>query len=221
MVNPQIPLLNVKFKLKGGPAVADRKILDGVRRLIIQKVNWVRLGQRMQHNVQSLLAQYLRAQPEYAALINNIGKLRTEFGIKNPNVVEQIINRWLSSITVRTTAIRKRGKGLYGKIVVEGVSTDLHDVLHLGTFTSEKGSEIRWLEWLLEAGDNIIITTHDVQFNPKYSRTGVDIMVRSNQGWRVPPEYSGTINNNYVTRAIDAMFPELEQLIISSIKRSL
>ena len=51
-----------------------------------------------------------------------------------------------------------------------------------------------------------------------FSRTGGPIMRKGGDGWgiaasksRVPPEYSGTASNNFVTRAMDRMAPELEK----------
>ena len=41
------------------------------------------------------------------------------------------------------------------------------------------------------------------------------------RGWRVPPEHSGSEDNNFITRAIDSVLPQLQndltQLFISAL----
>jgi hypothetical protein len=37
--------------------------------------------------------------------------------------------------------------------------------------------------------------------------------------WRVPPEYAGTTNNNFVTKALAQIEEPLEKLVLREIKR--
>jgi hypothetical protein len=71
----------------------------------------------------------------------------------------------------------------------------------------------------MNAGDTIIISTHTIGFYPPASRTGGDIMVRSSRGWKVPSQYSGTIDNNYATRTVDDSLPLMSKEIEDLIRR--
>ena len=38
-------------------------------------------------------------------------------------------------------------------------------------------------------------------------------MQPSQKSWKVPSEFSGTINDNWITRAIDQATPEIEKML--------
>jgi hypothetical protein len=55
--------------------------------------------------------------------------------------------------------------------------------------------------------------------NPR-SRTGSAIMVSSQKiNWRVPAQFAGTVNNNWVTRAIERLDDSLLQQIEKELER--
>jgi hypothetical protein len=106
------------------------------------------------------------------------------------------------------------GNKIIGDIIITAIPADYSDVLgsSAATYKTEKGDTIPWLQWLLLQGDSIVIATHKAVFDPdkaKFSRTGEDIMLPDSVGWRVPPEFSGTADNNFVTRAVLSALPEL------------
>lgn len=214
----RVPLMNIQIRLKESDKQIDDKILDALYKEV-NKMNWKVIGTEILELSRDILGGMLRVQPEYTSLLN--GKLRSELGLEDVSVVEQIIGTWISGITVTTTRIQRRNGQLIGKIILQGLPKDLHDVAHLGTYKTEKGSEIKWLDWLMNLGDNIIITTHTIGFHKESSRTDGAVMVKSERGWSVPSEYSGTSNNNYVTRAVDASLPMLSTEIEKLVKRKI
>ena len=101
------------------------------------------------------------------------------------------------------------------------VPVDLSAFASAGTYTTEKGTAIPWFEWLTTLGDAVIVREYDVESGfPSKSRTGDKIMVRG-KGWRVPPAYSGTETNNFVTRATDSILPELSEFISKTVRTTL
>ena len=56
--------------------------------------------------------------------------------------------------------------------------------------------------------------------NPN-SRTGMAVMVGSNNNWRVPPAFVGTITNNWTTRAIDRIENQVGNIIQKTIENNI
>jgi hypothetical protein len=153
-------------------------------------------------------------QPEYASLLS--GQLKAEFGLPDS---DSRLSQILSTIQDSSNIVRKQTSITGGKISsgirFQMIKSDFEDLVNLGaaSFTTEKGSNLNWLKWLLTEGDSVIIS--DYQFiagSYASSRTGMGIM-RSFGGafWRVPPEFAGTIRNNWITRAIDDASSDIEK----------
>ncbi|GAH09222.1 unnamed protein product [marine sediment metagenome] len=103
------------------------------------------------------------------------------------------------------------------------VRADYGDVLTdiAAVFVTKKGTPLPWLEWLLKFGDKAIVRGYDVApaASSRRSRTGRLIM-KAGRGkrWKVPSEFSGTLRNNFVTRALDGLEPTILKIMESSIK---
>ena len=113
--------------------------------------------------------------------------------------------------------IRDSSNRISASIKLQMIQQDFADLLSLGSasFTSENNSQIDWLRWLLLEGDTIIITNYNFILGPNpASRTGGGIMRKNGAGsWRVPPEYAGTVQNNWITRGLDASVNEINEFI--------
>lgn len=169
---------------------------------------------KMQKNIPPILISHIISQPEYTALMN--GKLMGEFGLPDaPSRLSNILSTIQSGAIIQTKKISISGSKINGSIKLQMVKQDFSDLLSLGdaSFTTEKGSNLQWLSWLLTEGDSIIISNYVFVLGAfASSRTGMGIM-REFEGssWRVPPEFAGNINNNWITRAIDSASREIEK----------
>ena len=66
--------------------------------------------------------------------------------------------------------------------------------------------EMPWLDWLITEGDKPIVKGYKY-VNDTIGRSGQGIMKQeSGESWRVPPEFAGDVNDNYITRALDEPF---------------
>lgn len=177
--------------------------------------------------VGSIIENSVRASGEYPSLLN--GKLRAEFGLVNPEAaVDSVIEAIQNSVKIQVEPIKVIGTRLVGGVLtVQFLSNDMHEVLRIpeGSFESE-GGKVDWLNWLLTQGDRVVLSEYAVNeflgtVSSKDSRTGDALMVKSKRGYRVPPEYSGTINNNWLTRAFDEGESSLLicNVLISELKR--
>lgn len=94
-------------------------------------------------------------------------------------------------------------------------------------FLNQRGTttlrEIPWLAWLLLRGSAPIVQGYEMVFGnfpttrklgQHMSRTGKAIMVPKPSGfWRMPVEHAGTTDNNFVTRALEGIDIEIEQIV--------
>jgi hypothetical protein len=86
---------------------------------------------------------------------------------------------------------------------------------------SVKKAEIAWLDWLLFKGDAIIVADYKfVKYSGK-GRSGMGRMKKDPTGWRVDPAFSGTRNDNFITRALshEKTQKEFSEIIQESMKK--
>ena len=195
---------------------------------IAQKINQALLPQlnkyinnihlKLKNTIPDIVVQSIISQPEYTSLIS--GKLKGEFGLPDAQTrIGQILNTIKSGADITKTPTTIKNNKVSGGIVFKMILSDFQDLLSLGeaSFVTEKGTKLDWLRWLLIEGDSAIIG--DYQFvagASTYSRTGLGIMKEFGGAfWRVPPEFSGSIKNNWITRAIDAASSTIEQQLSS------
>lgn len=189
-------------KIEGQILIACQKKLNTALRLAAPAIR---------RRVGEVCEELIKRTPEYISLIH--GELMGEFGIPD---AESRLDVILSTITrgVRVTPIPIKivRNQFEGGMLIKMIRSDFEDILSLGgsSYISQPSSEeVPWLGWLIGAGDDIVVFSHkiikDLDSNQKLrSRTGQALMVPGS-GWRVPPEYSGTFENNFITRAFDVI----------------
>jgi hypothetical protein len=191
-----------------------------------RRINTSVFRSTLKREVGLLIRNGIIAQPEYGSLATIGDKLNTEIGLLDAeSKLRSLIDIWVRSVEVVMTPPSIVGSRIVGNVVLRAVHSDFADVLgaKAAKYITEKGDEIPWLEWLLLHGNNIIMATHNAVYIPDavaWSRTGHDIMVKGS-GWRVPPEFSGTINNNFITRAIDNILSDVRVVVEREIRSKL
>jgi hypothetical protein len=166
----------------------------------------------------------------YDALIN--GPLDAHFGIPQGQALgklDEIINTIATSILVEHKPIRSRSNEFTGGYIVNIVKSNYEDILLLpgahvvNSFGPEGDELLPWLAWLLLAGNQILVYDYRIQFgNFKKSRSGDAIMVPDEAGgWSVPPAYSGTVRNNWLTRAMKDNAAFIENIIVGAIQHTI
>lgn len=81
---------------------------------------------------------------------------------------------------------------------------------------TEKGVTLPWLEWLLTYGDSIIIVDFGVKYT-RNGRTGGGYMSPEAKPFKVNAMFSGTVDNNFITRAINAKLNDIENDLIRAL----
>lgn len=206
--------IGLSFNILENQSQITKKILDALLPQV--EIYFNKNIDKISKIIPDIIIDAIVAQPEYNAITNGI--LQYELGITNPSQrLSEILNTIKNGSIVQKKPISIKSSGLNGGIKIQMIKKDFSDLLSLGSasITTEEGTQLNWLEWLLLEGDTIIISDHIFVLGPnKYSRTGFGIMRESIGGfWRVPPEYAGNINNNWITRAIDQATPDIENTI--------
>lgn len=157
--------------------------------------------------VPKIIRNSLYNSPEVQSLLD--GDLKAELGVINAKpVIEYIIDKLIDSFVVQYKPFSSFDTIMKGKVEFYMLpSQAIQDIISSGSasYLTQKGVKIPWLEWLLTLGDKIIVRKYTVDFiNTKGSRTGLATMKpNKRRGWRVPPQFSGTEHNNFITRAMD------------------
>jgi hypothetical protein len=170
--------------------------------------------------IKLLVKNALQNEPEYQSLKN--GQLRREFGIENTNNVDVVIAKLIDTLVIDTKAITINSQGLSGGLRITMMPSNFSGVVgseESVVVDNIRGYSLPWLEWLLLKGSQIIVKDYEVKVgsNP-YSRSGDAIMVSSSKNWRVPPEFAGTVTDNWTTRALSTIDDEISKIIQQTIE---
>ena len=211
--------LGVQLKLRTRPATLRREITSAIAR---------QLNKRWTHNtglrgvidtgVSNILLQGMQRSPEYDELISESGRLRQELGLPFPKtMVDPIVQKAADTVRVVFMPFRSQGRRVVGTVRVTALPNNFEDLLvaePTGSYVTEDGKTIQWLDWMLRLGDRIIVLEHRIEYRPGPSRTDSYVMVPAPaHGWKVPSEYSGVVGNNFITRSADAVAPQIGDFI--------
>ncbi|MBY0525610.1 MAG: hypothetical protein K2R98_19550 [Gemmataceae bacterium] len=187
--------------------------------------------------VREVIQTAIVKSPEYDSLLR--GSLREAFGLKDP---QPILDGIVEAVELATVVTRlKASAGNLGGLTISILATGFADVFKVPGTTYASGSRrhgvtlVPWLEWLLFGGDKVILVNFELNLARKSraaSRTGRAIMVRKRhepsrlpprknefQPFRVPPEFAGTTDNNWLTRALGPVAPALQDILQKEVER--
>jgi len=180
---------------------------------------------QIKNSVQNLIKQNIMSEPEYSSLTSSQGKLRLEFGIDNTMMVDMAIDNIVNTVNITLKPVKIANVSLTGGFLLTAIESDeLQMISKSFAQMTEKGVSLEWLRWLLFEGASPIVRGYDVSFsnNNPYSRTGGAVMVKvGRKSWRVPPEYIGTVKNNWITRAIDKTDEAITKIIQAEIENKI
>lgn len=216
------------MRLSLGLSESDSQIRAMILHALIEDINdtLTKSTNEIREGIKQLLVASLKQEPEYQALIS--GKLKAEFGIYETNAVDSIIEKLSDTITIQINPVRSSNMGLSGGLTINGIfANDIGGLIGDPdgmVNDSKRGYSLPWLEWLILRGTESLVKDYSVDFssgNP-YSRSGMAVMV-SEQGaeWKVPSEFAGVIDNNWITRAIERMDKQIQSVIIQAIEKNI
>jgi hypothetical protein len=169
---------------------------------------------KLQQQISTAATEWLMESPELIAVA--YGPLKGDFGIpkgKSTTEANAIIDAVLRTIHVEIIPFDNR---LRGGLVIRIQPADFQNIFaRIHPVVTEKGEPVDWIRWLLERGDDIVVAKyHVVPDSSGRSRSG-DALMSQGGMFRVRPEYSGTLDDNAITRVFKGKGPELAKMIHS------
>jgi hypothetical protein len=173
---------------------------------------------RLERLVKSKLKSHLENNKTIQSILGNGGSpfsLKQEFGLTTADATREVANIIDAVVeSIKVTFTESRGKVVeLGKITISFLPGDSQRNManRLGMYITDDGKDILWLNWLLTQGSRIIVDGWTVVHSKSpESRAGGALMTEIGN-YRVNPEHSGVINDNFITRAIDEILPEIQR----------
>lgn len=163
----------------------------------------------------SIVSRSIFNTQEYVSLTS--GQLKFELGIPNPEQkITSLLNIWTSNIEYNYIPPRVIAGQIKSSFSIGLIKSDFSDVLgtDYAIVRDSSGYQLPWLQWLLLDGNVPLVSNHQVIMGPSSrSRTGYAIMRKSSQNWKVPSQFSGTLSDNWITRALENSSDEIDALI--------
>lgn len=170
--------------------------------------------------VGELIGDALIRTPEAQSILT--GQLKADFGLTDAvasTALQQLIEAVKKSTTVKLNIKPSGGVKYAYAMVVSILPAGLSSVLStIGTYESN-GKDIPWMEWLLTRGVEVVVDDGFVVYgNKPTSRSGMAVMAKSGGSgrvFRVDPQYAGTPDDNFVTKTIGSLLPEISLIMRS------
>ena len=199
------------------------KLLDSVRSIekkvnaaIAKQANSItsKSDQPSRRKIYSFVYGCIQEQPEIASLRSGgQGSLAAQFGIpagQESSVADAIVTSIAAATRVN---ISKFNQKLQGSIEISFQPASFANLSGLpGTVIhTDLGVRLEWLDWLLKEGGRVIIVGYEYAASSGgRSRGGI---MRAGNSWRVPTQFSGTADDNFITRAFANREKELQGLL--------
>lgn len=170
-------------------------------------------------NLRNAVKRWVSEQPEIVSIkAGGQNSLAALFGIPPEQAVvaaEEISELVANSVVIK---IDKFDKNLNGQATFYFQPSSLSNLLDLdaGYVITDKDQKLHWLDWLLTQGDTTIIIGYSYEPSNR-GRSGGGTM-ETGGVFRVPPQFSGNINNNFITRAFQNREKEISLILEALLK---
>ena len=202
---------------------SDNDIITKINKSIARRFNVLikRRAKIVQNDIKRLIPSWISEQPEVISLISDgtDGSLNAQFGLRpgqSAIVIADIINAISESIFVHITPVSP--VNLSGGISFSIQPTDFKNLISLssGIVATEKLQQLHWLDWLLTEGDRVIIAGYE--YVPSDGGRSGGGTMKLGRSFRVEPSFSGTVDDNFVTRAFAGRDKQLANLLSKLLK---
>lgn len=202
--------------IRGNFKIVDsyNKIYDNINTAIQKEIraNLNKSLSKIRADVINLTIEALENCPEIQSLRN--GKLKLDFGLDS-DPTSDIIYAIANSVDIKIKSSNIGKSELQNFLTIYIQRSDFKNLLSLeaANIVTERGTQLPWLQWLLLAGDAVLISEYSVKYSSfSTSRSGGAIMIPVGI-FQVDPSFSGTADNNFITRALSGYADKISQIL--------
>ena len=215
-----VDVTNLTIKLTDSVSDIQRNVNIG----IADHINGIFANKKsyITKEISYLIGVWVRSQPEILSLATSSddNALRGHFGLpkgSERNAVEAIVKAIQQSTEI---SIKNINEKLEGGITFRCQPSHFANLLGLPvghTQTNPPHENLHWLRALLEGGLAPIVVGYHYTPGKGFCRSTIGRMAVSGS-WAVPPDFAGTLDNNFVTRAFDKKEKDLNALFSRILK---
>ena len=219
--------MSISIRLVDSPTKIEKDILkalaDGMYRAIIKSVG------KLSTSIAPAIKDAIFDSEELKSLQG--GVLQYQLGLTSSlagGMRNQIADASAISVELSVKKVSVSGNKFNGGLTIYIQPTNFANLLNLGgssydyySRTYKETVTINWLDWLLTQGDKILVGKFRFVRDFGSGSSGGGKMKKGGS-WRVPPEFSGTITDNFITRAINdkQMIKKLVKILSNEIEKS-
>ena len=209
-----LQMSNLKLKIIDSNSKIEKSIL-GISEAEIKNI-FQKAKTKIHAKIINLIIKALSDSPEIISLQS--GSLKYDFGL-DFDPTQEIIYAVANSTYVYFKNFRFNKNSVTNILSVYIQPEDFRNLLSSGSaqvITSD-GVVIPWLSWLLTAGNAVVVTQYHVDYGSyNTSRSGGAIM-KPGGFFKVDSEFSGTVDDNFITRAIKGYESQITDIIRTSL----
>ena len=169
-----------------------------------------RLMPEIERELGKKLETWLMFSPEIKAVA--YGPLKGDFGIPKGKEIAAA-NKIMAAVAQASRVdFKPFTKNLKGGLTIKIQPANFKNILDaIEPVITEKGESLDWISWLLTRGDDVVVADYHV-VPGNHGRSG-DAVMKQGDFFRVRPEYSGTIEDNAITRALKNRQKEIAKIL--------
>lgn len=175
--------------------------------------------------LRKLIKDKIEVSPEYYSLVS--ATLRGEFGLERPDrALAVIIDVFLQSFQAKLKLAQVKGNTFFANLSIN-IRVDFERLADIPEGQQEAtnqdvlmhGGEVSllpWLRWLLLEGTAPLVFDYSISNNDGIGRSGLQFLMTYTPGQNFSisnTSFTGTENNNFLTRAINENSAEIERYI--------
>lgn len=165
----------------------------------------------LKQQIRKIVYDALISCPEVQSLRS--GTLKYDFGLVS-DVTDMMVSDISEAIEIEYKPVRLSFRG-FSSVLKIYLSQERINLMMSSAWwahiPTETAGSLPWLKWLLTAGDSVVIAGYSVAYG-NWGRSGGAIMFKY-KNFQVDPNYSGTIEDNFITRAINQKQDEIEDAL--------
>lgn len=198
---------------------SNNAIVKKIHKALVKLFNrrFSRRSNTILSEIRPLVASALMSSDEIKSLSS--GALRIDFGLTS-DPSGAIVNAIVDSLDIDIKKATGTAAGIKGGLLITMQPIDYNNLFSLSVAEqiTEKGVSLPWLQWLLTFGQQIIVANFGVEYGAGKGRSGGGYMSVYERPFKVSSQHAGTVDDNFITRAIDSVAPQIKSILMKGVQ---